>query len=145
MMPSAEPGRPVILVTDDELFILQYVRQVLQLADFTVITTTTADQAWAILKRRLAEIDLVLTDIVMPGSIDGLELAARLRQLDHNLPVLFMTGALPEDDPRTGSVIEKQALLRKPFFPKQLVDFIGTRIRSRPDGLASEASPGISR
>ena len=141
MMPSAEPGRPVILVTDDELFILQYVRHVLQLADFTVITTTTADQAWAILKRRLAEIDLVLTDIVMPGSIDGLELAARLRQLDRDLPVLFMTGAVLEDDPRTGGVIEKQSLLRKPFFPKQLVDFVGARIRSRPNGLAGESFP----
>jgi CheY-like chemotaxis protein len=40
----------------------------------------------------------VLTDIVMPGSMDGLTLAGKIRQNYNNLPVLFMTGALPESD-----------------------------------------------
>jgi CheY-like chemotaxis protein len=57
----------------------------------------------------------VLTDVVMPGSIDGLELAAKIHQVDPSLPVLFVTGALPEGDARAVGIVEKELLLRKPF------------------------------
>jgi CheY-like chemotaxis protein len=100
-------------VADDEPSILQYVKHVLQLANYKVITTTSVDEALAILKRQLPEIELVLTDIVMPRSVDGLELAARLHQLNPDLPLLFITGALSESDPRTARLVEKQLLLRE--------------------------------
>jgi CheY-like chemotaxis protein len=74
----------------------------------------------------------------MPGSVDGLELAARLHQLNPDLPVLFITSALSGSDPRTARLVEKQLLLRKPFFPKQLVDFVGTQVhRESSSGVAA--------
>jgi CheY-like chemotaxis protein len=127
--PSDQHSRPVILVADDEPFILQYIKQVLQLADYDVITATGVKEAWTILEQRHSAIDLVLTDIVMPGSIDGMELAERIHQLDDDLPVLFMTGALSESDPRTAKMEDKQVVLLKPFYPKQLVDFVGAQLR----------------
>lgn len=129
MKPSDQHSRPVILVADDEPFILQYIKQVLQLADYDVITATGFKEAWTILEQRHSAIDLVLTDIVMPGSIDGMELAERIHQLDDDLPVLFMTGALSESDPRTAKMEDKQLVLLKPFYPKQLVDFVGAQLR----------------
>jgi DNA-binding response OmpR family regulator len=71
----------------------------------------------------------------MPGSIDGLELAERIHQLDPDLPVLFISGALSEVDPRTAKIAEKQLLLRKPFYPKQLVDFVHLHLRGTSSGI----------
>ena len=134
-MPSDGHSRPVILVADDEPIILQYIKHVLQLASYDVITASRVEEAWTILERKHSEIDLVLTDIVMPGSIDGLELAERIHQLDHDLPVRFITGALSERDPRTAKMAEKQLVLLKPFYPKQLVDFVGAQLRGASSGI----------
>jgi CheY-like chemotaxis protein len=134
-MPSDERSRPLILVADDEPFILQYIKHVLQLANYDVVTANSVEEAWAILERRQLEVELVLSDIVMPGSIDGLELAERIHQLDPDLPVLFISGALCEVDPRTAKIAEKQLLLRKPFYPKQLVDFVCTHLRGTSSGI----------
>ena len=130
-------GTPLILVADDEPFILQYIEHVLQLANYRVITATKVEEAWKIVKRQQAEIALVLTDIIMPGSIDGQELAERIHQLDPGLPVVFITGALSETDDRSAMMVEKQLLLRKPFFPQQLIDFVGAQLqRESPSGVA---------
>jgi CheY-like chemotaxis protein len=136
VIPSDEHSRPVILVADDEPFILRYIKQVLQLANYDVITADGVDEAWTILEQQHSTIDLVLTDIVMPGSIDGLELAERIHQLDADLPVLFITGALSESDPRSAKMAEKQLVLLKPFYPKQLVDFVGAQLRGASSGIA---------
>jgi CheY-like chemotaxis protein len=126
---SPNLNQPLILVADDEPFILQYIERVMQLANYRVITANTADDALIMLERRKAEIELVLTDIVMPGCMDGLELAEKIHQRTPGLPVLFMTGALPESDPRAAAMFEKQLLLRKPFFPRQLLEFVGARMQ----------------
>lgn len=135
MIPSDEHSRPVILVADDEPFIVRYIKQVLQLANYEVITADGVEQAWTILEQQHAAIDLVLTDIVMPGSIDGLELAERIHRLDADLPVLFITGAVSESDPRTAKMAEKQLVLLKPFYPKQLVDFVRAQLRGASSGI----------
>ena len=129
-------GKPLILVADDEPSILQYIEHVLQVASYRVITATTVEEAWKIVQRQHGEIELVLTDIVMPGSIDGQDLAKRIQQLDPALPVVFITGALSETDDRA-AMVEKQLLLRKPFFPQQLIDFVGAQLhRESPSGVA---------
>jgi DNA-binding response OmpR family regulator len=130
-------SKPLVLVADDEPSILQYIEHVLRLANYRVITVTTVEEAWKIFERQQPEIELVLTDIVMPGSVDGMDLAEKIRQIDPSLPVSFITGALSESDPRTALMVEKQQVLRKPFFPKQLVDFVGAQIqRQSSSGLA---------
>jgi DNA-binding response OmpR family regulator len=131
-------SKPLVLVADDEPSILQYIEHVLQLANYRVITVTTVEEAWKIFERQQPEIELVLTDIVMPGSVDGMDLAEKIRQLDPSLPVSFITGALSESDPRTALMVEEQQVLRKPFFPKQLVDFVGAQ-------LDKQSSSGLAR
>jgi len=130
-------GKSLILVADDEPSILQYIEHVLQVANYRVITATTVEEAWKIVQQQQGEIELVLTDIVMPGSIDGQDLAKRIQQLDPALPVVFITGALSEADDRAAIMVEKQLLLRKPFFPQQLIDFVGAQLhRESPSGVA---------
>jgi two-component system cell cycle sensor histidine kinase/response regulator CckA len=120
---------PMIIVVDDEPDILQYIREILRHVNYEVITATSGDQAWTLFEEHQPEIDMVLTDVVMSGSIDGLELAAKIHQVDPSLPVLFVTGALPEGDARAVGIVEKELLVRKPFSPKQLIDLVEARIR----------------
>jgi DNA-binding response OmpR family regulator len=121
---QAKKAGHTILVVDDDPPILQAVRRILEQADYVVLTSPSGDHAWDVIKRGHARVNLVLTDIVMPGSIDGLSLAAKIFRRREKLPVLFVTGALPEGDERLAEITRKKLLLRKPFSPKQLVEFI---------------------
>jgi two-component system cell cycle sensor histidine kinase/response regulator CckA len=113
-----------ILVVDDEAGILQYIRRVLEHCNHTVLTSRSGEHAWGVVRRNQAKLDLVLTDIVMPGLIDGPTLAAKIQRRYRKLPVLFMTGALPENDEQVVEIARKRRLLRKPFSPQQLVELI---------------------
>ena len=128
-----EAGRAgrTILVVDDEPSILNCIRRLLEHANCNVITSPSGSQAWQIIERGQPKVDMVLTDIVMPGSIDGLTLAAKIRRSDLRLPVLFITGVLPEDDETLARLAKDKLLLRKPFFPKQLVEFVDSHFHSR--------------
>jgi DNA-binding response OmpR family regulator len=122
-MQAKRPAR-TILVVDDDAPILHCVRRILEQANYVVLTSPSGDHAWNVIARGDVRLDFVLTDIVMPGSIDGLALAAKIRQREVKLPVVFMTGALPEDDEYLAEITREKLLLRKPFSAKQLVEFI---------------------
>jgi DNA-binding response OmpR family regulator len=122
-MQAKRPAR-TILVVDDDAPILHCVRRILEQANYVVLTSPSGDHAWNVIAQGNVRLDFVLTDIVMPGSIDGLALAAKIRQRELKLPVVFMTGALPEDDEYLAEITREKLLLRKPFSPKQLVEFI---------------------
>ena len=113
-----------ILIVDDEEFLLEYVRIVLLRSGFTVLTSQTGEEAWQLILHSQNEIRLVLTDIVMPGSFDGFELADRVHRRQPDLPVLFMTGAPLEDYSSSDGLISKRLLLRKPFDPRQLLAIV---------------------
>ena len=115
---------PTILIVDDEEFLLEYVRIVLLRAGFTVLTARTGEEAWQLILNSQNEIRLVLTDIVMPSSFDGFELADRVRRRQPDLPVLFMTGAPLEDSSSADGLVSKRMLLRKPFDPGQLLAIV---------------------
>jgi two-component system cell cycle sensor histidine kinase/response regulator CckA len=117
-----------VLVIDDEPFILEYVQKVLHQAGYTTLIAESGDQGVAMFEERRTEVDLVLTDIVMPDSIDGLEVATRIQRIDPTVPVLFITGAILEDDPHTLSLMNGGFLLRKPFFPDQLIRFVENQV-----------------
>lgn len=128
MVTPSPLRRSNVLVIDDEPFILEYVRKVLHQAGYATFLAENADQALARFEERKGEIDLVLTDIVMPDSIDGLELATRIHRIEPSVPILFITGAIPQDDPHMLSLMNGGFLLRKPFFPDQLIRFVENQV-----------------
>ena len=73
-----EPGRPRVLVVEDEALLLFSIADDLRDAGFDVLEATNADQAVALLTAN-PDIHLLFTDIDMPGSMDGLKLAAFVR------------------------------------------------------------------
>jgi DNA-binding NtrC family response regulator len=129
--PQLDPDFPydrTVLVVDDEPSILRYIEQALKLAKYKVRTADSEEQALAILHGQ--QIDLVLTDIVM-GESDGFRLAARIDECNSGLPVLFMTGAIPETDQQAQELCEAGLLLRKPFGPQKLWNFLAAALSKR--------------
>jgi DNA-binding NtrC family response regulator len=122
--PDFQYGRTV-LVVDDDPFILRYIERALGMAKYKVRTANGADQALAVLHEQ--QIHLVLTDIVM-GDSDGFRLAARIEECYRGLPVFFMTGALLETDRYAQELCQARLLLRKPFGPQQLWDFLAAAL-----------------
>jgi DNA-binding NtrC family response regulator len=124
-MPDPEILASTILIVDDDEFLLEYVRIVLLRSGFAVLAAQTGEDAWQLILDSQNEIRLVLTDIVMPGSFDGLELADRVHRRQPDLPVLFMTGApLGDYDAAADDLVSNRLLLRKPFDPGQLLAIV---------------------
>src|SRR6202167_5682962 len=70
--------RPVVLVVEDDFLIRMGAVEMIEVAEFDVVEAANADEAMKILEVRL-DIAVVFTDIQMPGSMDGLKLAAAIR------------------------------------------------------------------
>jgi two-component system, response regulator PdtaR len=84
----------VILTVEDEFLISEYLRAILEGGGHTVIATFDADEAIKVLER-VRDIELVITDIDMPGSMDGLRLAAAIRDRWPPIHLIVVTGFTP--------------------------------------------------
>ena len=138
ILPNSVNRAVTILIVDDDEFLLQYVGLVLTRAGYCVVRAENGEEAWNLILDTTHQIRLLLTDIVMPGSFDGFELAERARRLHPDLPVLLMTGALPNDHPRTDVFTRQGMLLRKPFYPDQLLAIVRENLESAEQSLQRE-------
>jgi CheY-like chemotaxis protein len=107
----------IVLVVDDEPEVREYAAQVLRTHGFLVAAAANAEAALEILQNVI--VDVLFTDIVMPGRLDGLALAGRARRLQPRIRVVCATGfARIEDD---AALDLCRRLLRKPYRPQQLI------------------------
>jgi signal transduction histidine kinase/CheY-like chemotaxis protein len=88
-MSESTESKQRILVVDDEAIVLSLVKDALEDEDYSVETTSNAEQALEILAGQT--FDLIITDIRMPR-IDGIELVRRARDMQPDVGVIFMTG-----------------------------------------------------
>lgn len=86
-----DDGRESILMVEDNAEVRLMGATLLEEAGFEVHQAGDADEALALVREGLA-FDLLFTDIVMPGAMDGLALAAEVRRLRPGIPVLLTTG-----------------------------------------------------
>jgi PAS domain S-box-containing protein len=113
---SGEPARgsETILLVEDENAVRDMAQVVLQRHGYTVLAASDATQALRIARDNVGRIDLVLTDVVMPG-MSGPQLVEQLRGERPDLPALFMSGytsdSVLRDDVATGEAF----FLQKPF------------------------------
>jgi two-component system, response regulator PdtaR len=107
---TGEVAMPTVLVVEDEAIIRDMVAEELEDAGFTVVIAVNADHAISILENRL-DIHLVFTDIDMPGSMDGLKLAAAIRDRWPPIHIIITTGkARPLEIPANALFIPKPYL-----------------------------------
>ncbi|MGY3356403.1 DNA-binding response OmpR family regulator [Bradyrhizobium sp. GM0.4] len=118
-----------ILVVEDDPLIREFVVEALREAGYEVIHASNGEDALAWCGRRVA--DVLVTDIRLPGAIDGWQIAERCREQDPELPVIYASGFSPvAPRPVTGSVF-----LRKPFPPEEVVRAVKTVGRERHSSL----------
>jgi signal transduction histidine kinase/ActR/RegA family two-component response regulator len=124
---AALHGVRTILVAEDDRQVRDVVTRALERAGHTVIAAAGPSEALAISAEGLGSLDLLVTDVVMPG-IRGDELARRLRARRPDLRVLFMSGYTGEDFAR-GEVDPATGFLPKPFSPSALLDAVDLATR----------------
>jgi two-component system cell cycle sensor histidine kinase/response regulator CckA len=118
--PAERRGTPVlgsgatILLVEDERPVRSTVRRLLERHGYNVLEAGNGQDALALVTSRGAEINLVLSDMVMPG-MGGTELAGRVRSVAPRLPVLLMTGYTEEAITRTGERPLDEHIIEKPF------------------------------
>jgi len=88
---EAPRGTGTILLTEDEQDVREVAREFLESGGYTVIEARNGAEAMKLVEQHAGDIDLLITDMVMPG-ITGQELSAFLRQKRAELPVLYMSG-----------------------------------------------------
>src|ERR1700734_1423173 len=86
----------VILTVEDETLLSAYLGQVLKDAGYQVIAAANADEAIEILEAR-DDIRIVITDVNMPGSMDGLRLAAAVKDRWPPIKIIVVTGHKPPE------------------------------------------------
>ena len=96
-MVAILPGGPAVLVVEDEMLLRMRAVDIVEDAGFTPIEATNADDALAILEAR-SDIELLFTDIQMPGSIDGLKLAHAVHERWPLIKIILVSGQLKLTD-----------------------------------------------
>lgn len=102
-----------ILLVEDEADMRAVMADLLGDAGFDVTATRTGEEA-AILITEHDRFDMLLTDISMPGAIDGIGLAQHAREVVPGLPVLFVSGR-PDHADRAAAISPPTEFLSKPF------------------------------
>ncbi|HET6837492.1 MAG TPA: PAS domain-containing protein [Gemmatimonadales bacterium] len=119
-----------ILVVEDDPQVRAIARRALQEAGYAVYEAITGLAASNFLTSHPGLIDVVVSDVVMPG-VNGRELADQLRVTHPDLPILFMSGYPGTDIERRGLKIDQTTFIEKPFTPDALVAAVSGAIADR--------------
>jgi two-component system cell cycle sensor histidine kinase/response regulator CckA len=134
MTHAAAPLRPnspsrqrlaTILVVDDQELVRGVVAELLALEGHEILSAQDATEALELVRAHPDGIELVVTDVVLPG-VSGLELAARLRADRPGLRVLFTSGHPEDSIPWESAPDERSGFLEKPFSAATLADRVAS-------------------
>jgi DNA-binding response OmpR family regulator len=116
----------IILVVEDEVLLRAGTADYLRDSGFMVLEASNATEAMTILSSR-RDIDLVFSDVMMPGDMDGFGLARWVHEHHRDIPVLLTSGA--------GAVVNapdafmREPFMRKPYLPEELEQRLRTMLR----------------
>ena len=127
----AEPSGQTILIVEDETTIRGNVRECLQQLGYHVVEAENGEAALQVCEQLQGKIDLVLSDLVMPG-MGGYELAGRLAQLHPEVRMLFMSGYTEDSAARRDILLQGSAFLQKPFSVADLSTAVHQALAIRP-------------
>ncbi|MGE0862579.1 MAG: PAS domain S-box protein [Vicinamibacterales bacterium] len=143
-VPAAAPAPPpggheTVLLVEDEAFVRELVREFLQASGYTVIEAASAEDALRIAGDRQTPIDLLVTDVVLPG-LNGVRLAERLKAQRPGIEALYISG-YPGDAMFRGDVFDPgPAFLAKPFTRHVLTQKVREILNAREGGDSARLS-----
>jgi CheY-like chemotaxis protein len=118
---AAPVGTETVLLVEDEEQILSLVARILEGHGYRVLSTRSPEEACRLAERHDGKIDLLLTDVVMPG-MNGKELQGRIGGLRPGIPTLFMSGYTANAIAHRGVLDEGVAFVQKPFTVRSLAE-----------------------
>jgi len=140
-MPAREPellqgGREVILVVEDDQLVRNYVIAQVQSLGYTTLSASSATEALAILDN-VDTIDLLFTDVIMPGAMNGRELAETALKKRPYLAVLYTSGYTENAIVHHGRLDPGVLLLAKPYRKADLARLIRTALAAAREKVTS--------
>ncbi|MEQ9172271.1 MAG: response regulator [Rhodospirillales bacterium] len=134
-------GAGVVLVVDDEPDLRDIAETMLNDLGYTTISARDGREAQTILEKgQGAEIDLVLSDVIMPGGIDGFELAEWIRESRPGVKVLLTSGFTGKLAGRNADPALIRSIVKKPYSKKSLARAIKAALAHNMPNLATTQS-----
>jgi two-component system, cell cycle sensor histidine kinase and response regulator CckA len=130
---SLTRGSETVLLVEDNEVVRKATSQILRQNGYYVIEASEAAEALDVFDRALRPVQLLLTDVVMPG-MNGRELADRLTARAPTLRVVFMSGYTDDAISRHGGLGADFAFIEKPFAPDTLIAKIQEALRATVAG-----------
>lgn len=128
---AKQPGNATILVVDDEVALRQLLVRQLRNSGYTVVEAGYGQEALAVARSSSEPVDLVISDIIMPGMI-GTELAQRLLAEHPGIRVVLMSARAPDATPvGPGDV----PVLQKPFDGRKMLAFVELVLNTTPEAV----------
>lgn len=134
--PSHAVARGTLLVVEDESSVRRMIRVALTRGGYTILEAEDGAKALEIWKQRCNEIDLLLTDLVMPGGIGGLQLARTLRAERPGLKVIFTSGHSRDVVEGADQLPPNDEYLPKPYRIDRLSETVRRVLRKDIEGPA---------
>ena len=118
-----------MLLAEDEEGVRRSTARILEAAGYRVVQAENGVEASRVFDSE--SIDILVTDVVMPGGISGKDLADRLRLGKTDLPVVFISGYSADTITERGVLPPSTALVKKPFIPAELLEAMAHAIDER--------------
>ncbi|WP_053333654.1 hybrid sensor histidine kinase/response regulator [Gemmatimonas phototrophica] len=123
--------RASVLVVEDEPTVRRLMERVLEREGYVVYSASTGAEALEWCARKGTTLDLVITDLVMPGGMSGTALGRELRQLFPELPVVYTSGYDPEYDPSDVTMLPGENFIPKPASTEQILAVVKRQLALR--------------
>ncbi|MCB1069724.1 MAG: response regulator [Kiritimatiellae bacterium] len=121
--PAAEtsdhPGTETILIVEDEDTVRKLAEKMLLLKGYRILTAANGHEALVLYRQHAGEIDLILSDVVMPG-MSGRALTEAIREISPDVPIVYMSGYARNSIEDSDVSINEETFVQKPFTPAVL-------------------------
>ncbi|PAY07587.1 hybrid sensor histidine kinase/response regulator [Bradyrhizobium sp. UFLA03-84] len=135
--PEARGAQEIVLVVEDDKLVRSYVLTQIESLGYTTLSANNGDEALAVLDSG-APVDLLFTDVIMPGAMNGRDLATEAKRRRPGLRVLFTSGYTDDAIDQDGKLEQGILFLGKPYSRAQLARMLRVALREKEVRLAQE-------
>lgn len=124
MVSPTAGGSETVLIVEDEEMLRELAREILKDSGYQILEATSGREALDVWHRYSGKIDLLLTDMVMPEGVSGVELAERLVKEMPQLKVIFMSGYTSDDVSAEMLQRTNASFIQKPYGHAELTKVV---------------------
>jgi CheY-like chemotaxis protein len=122
--PVTARGSETILIVEDEAMLRELAREILKDCGYQILEATSGREALQVWERHPGKINLLLTDMVMPEGVSGVELAERLVASSPDLKVVYMSGYTSDEVSAELLTRTNASFLQKPYGHAELAKIV---------------------